>query len=45
MGLDDYKGLYKEYPNCKFYAIHRGDYNTEDISNVMFPNDGDILEM
>lgn len=45
MGLDDYKELYKQYPNCKFYSIHRNDYNVEGISGVEFPNDGDILEI
>lgn len=45
MGLEDYKELYKKYPNCKFYAIHRADYNVEGINNVKFPNDGDILEI
>lgn len=45
IGLEDYKELYKEYPNCKFYAVHRADYNTEGINGVEFPNDGDILEI
>ncbi len=45
IGLEDYKGLYKKYVNCKFYAIHRSDYNVEDIIGVEFPNDGEILEI
>lgn len=45
MGLEDFKELHKEYPNCKFYAIHRADYNVEGINSVNFPNDGDILEI
>ena len=45
MGLKDYKELYKKYPNCKFYAIHRADYDVEGISNVEFPKDSDILEI
>lgn len=45
IGLEDYKELYKKYPNCKFYAIHRSDYNVECSGNVIFPNDGDILEI
>lgn len=45
IGLDDYKELYKKYPNCKFYAIHRADYDTEGVNSVNFPNDGDILEI
>lgn len=45
VGLEDYKRLYAKYPNCIFYAIHRADYNTSEISGVKFPNDGDILEI
>ena len=45
VGLEDYKRLYEKYPNCIFYAIHRADYNTSEISSVKFPNDGDILEI
>ena len=45
IGLEDYKELYKKYPNCEFYAIHRADYNTKDINGVKFPYDGDTLEM
>ena len=45
MGLEDYKELYKKYPKCKFYAIHRADYNVEGINNIEFPNDGDMLEI
>lgn len=43
MGLEDYKELYKKYPNCAFYAIHRGDYTTDEIDTVKIPNDGDTL--
>ena len=45
IGLENYRELYKKYPNCIFYAIHRADYNTEDINNVEFPNDGDVLKI
>ncbi len=45
MGLDDYKELYKKYPNCKFYATHRADYDIEGIDSVKFPKDGEILEI
>ena len=45
IGLNEYKELYKKYPNCNFYAVHRSDYNTEEINTVEFPNDGDILEI
>ena len=39
MGLEDYKGLYKKYINCKFYAIHRADYNVEENICLEFPNE------
>lgn len=45
IGLEDYKELYKKYPNCKFYAIHRGDYDVNGIDTVEFPNDGEIQEI
>lgn len=45
IGLEDYKELYKEYPNCNFYAIHRADYNVDAINSVKFPNDGDMIEI
>lgn len=45
IGLENYKELYKDYPKCKFYAIHRSDYNTTGITEIKFPNDGDTLEI
>lgn len=45
IGLEEYKGLYKKYENCKFYAIHRADYDIEGISNIKFPMDGEIEEI
>lgn len=45
IGLEDYKELYKEYPNCNFYAVHRANYDTNEIDSVKFPNDGEILEI
>lgn len=45
MGLEDYKELYKKYPNCQFYAIHRADYDIKNMDNVEFPKDGDRLEI
>lgn len=45
IGLEDYKELYKKYPNCKFYAIHRGEYCVNGIDTVEFPNDGEIQEI
>lgn len=45
IGLEDFKNVYKKYPNCKFYAIHRNDYTVGGVQNVEFPNDGDIIEI
>lgn len=45
VGLNDFKELYKKYGNCKFYAVHRGDYNSDGINTVNFPDDGDVLEI
>lgn len=43
VGLEDYLELYKKYPNCKFYAIHRGDYELPETEYVQFPMDGDTV--
>ena len=45
VGLEDYKKISIKYHNCNFYAIHRSDYDTSGIDSVIFPNDGDILEI
>ena len=45
VGLEDYKQLYKKYSNCRFYAIHRADYDTSRIDSVLFPNDGEVIEI
>lgn len=45
MGLENYKELCAKNLNCKFYAIHRSDYDVNDIDNIKFPNDGEILEI
>ena len=42
MGLADFTEYAKKYKNCKFYAIHRGDYEDRN-EYVNFPEDGDIL--
>ena len=43
IGFEDYKELYKKYPNCKFYAVHRGDYEINNANEVKIPNDGDSI--
>lgn len=45
MGLEEYEELYKKYSHCKFYAIHRADYEISRISDIEFPEDGDVLEI
>lgn len=45
MGLEDYEKIANQYPNCKFYALHRGDYEIPQKSAVHFPMDGDEIEM
>ena len=45
IGIDAYEGLIKKYPDCKFYAIHRSDYDTSKIDDVYCPVDGEILEI
>lgn len=45
MGLEAYEELHKKYPNCKFFAIHRADYEIGEINGVKFPEDGDVLEI
>ena len=39
---NDFTEHAKEYKNCKFYAIHRGDYEDRN-EYVNFPEDGDVL--
>lgn len=45
MGLEDYIKLHEQYRNCKFFAVHRGDYDTSGIDTVNFPNDGENIEI
>ena len=44
MGLNDFTEFAKKYKDCKFYAIHRGDYE-ERNEFVNFPEDGDVLNI
>ena len=45
MGLDELIEISEKYPNCKFYAIHRSDYEVPQDKKVFFPKDGDIIEL
>lgn len=44
MGLDQVIEVSKKYPDKKIFAIHRSDYEHNDIDNVEFPEDGEIIE-
>lgn len=45
IGLNDFKNMNNKYPNCKFYVIHRPDYDISGIKNIKFPVDGEVLEI
>lgn len=45
MGVQDVLNLKKEYPKVSMYAIHRSDYEHENINEIKFPEDGDIIEI
>ena len=45
MGLNETVCLKTEFPNCKIYAIHRSDYVHNNINEIEFPEDGDIIEI
>ena len=44
MGLQDLKKVCTNYPKCRFYAIHRADYQIEECSQIAFPVDGEFVE-
>ena len=44
MGLTDFTEYAKKYRTCKFYAIHRSDYEDRN-EYVNFPEDGDVLNI
>jgi len=46
MSLDEVNKLAKQYPDKKFYTVHRRDWEipTHHADNLFFPVDGDILE-
>jgi len=45
MGVEDVINLAKEYPKTIMYAIHRADYEFENITEISFPEDGDVIEV
>jgi ribonuclease BN (tRNA processing enzyme) len=46
VGLNDVIKLSKDYSNCTFYAVHRGNYEYKDESDKLkFPKDGEVIEL
>ena len=45
MGVENLIEISKRYPEKEIYAIHRGDYEHENIIEINFPEDGDIIEI
>ncbi len=45
MGIEEVVWLAKQFPDKKIYAIHRSDYVHSHISEINFPEDGDVLEI
>ncbi len=43
--IDEIKELINEFPNCKFYPIHRSIYSEEILNNlkIPYPEQGDVL--
>lgn len=40
IGLIDLKECSLKYNKCTFFAVHRSDYQTDNIDRIIFPNDG-----
>ena len=45
IGLEDFINTIPNYPNAKFYVVHRGDFDTSKYDDSLFPDDGDIVEI
>lgn len=45
IGINDLIKTVELYNHCKFYAVHRNDYNIPTTNKVFFPNDGDTLKI
>lgn len=45
IGLTDLLEVVNNYKNCKFYTVHREDYEIQESDNVIFPVDGDVLRI
>ena len=45
MGLDEVIEIAKKYSTKDIYAIHRSDYVHSHITDVIFPEDGEEIEL
>lgn len=45
ISFEELKVIAEKYNNCKFYAVHRGDYEITSKGKVFVPNDGDTLQI
>ena len=45
IGLEDFINTIPNYPNAKFYVVHRGDFDTSKYDDSLFPDDGDVVEI
>ena len=45
VSFEELKESAQKYNDCKFYAVHRGDYEILDKGKVEVPNDGDEIEI
>ena len=46
IGVYDLNLMHKIYPNVKFYAVHRGNYNIDIIDNsIIVPKDGESINL
>lgn len=45
ISVEELEELAEKYNNCKFYAIHRGDYEIPKTDKVIFPADGYTIEI
>ena len=45
IGLEEVVELKEKYNDKRFMAIHRGDYDHNNVYNIEFPDDGDIIEI
>jgi len=44
MSFEELREISEKYNSCKFYAVHRGDYEIKNKGKVIVPNDGEEFE-